>query len=210
MTIAENAQPVGRARRKNLGPEPLLASALELFREVGYHGSSVRDIAKGAGVTVAALYHHFESKQEMLVQIMRTSMEESLEAVERAAAVDHEHPSARLAAMVGAVVAFHTRHQAEAFVGNSELRSLEPEGKRIVVELRDREESLFHDVIREGLQQGEFSTPHTKQAARAILAMATAVATWYRPEGPLDIKTIQKQYVELSLNMVGWIGNPGH
>ncbi|MER2243924.1 helix-turn-helix domain-containing protein, partial [Rhodococcus sp. (in: high G+C Gram-positive bacteria)] len=46
---------------------PLLTAALEVFHELGYHGASVRDIAKRAGVTVPTLYYHHGNKQGILV-----------------------------------------------------------------------------------------------------------------------------------------------
>ena len=52
---------------------PALASALRIFVEQGYHGTSVRQIAAGAGLSVPGLYHHFPSKQALLVGIMNAS-----------------------------------------------------------------------------------------------------------------------------------------
>ena len=52
--------------------------ALEAFREQGYHGTSVRDIARRVGVTVPALYYHFENKQAIFVSLLETSMADFL------------------------------------------------------------------------------------------------------------------------------------
>lgn len=54
---------------------PLLTAALATFHEFGYHGASVRDIAKRAGVTVPTLYYHHENKQGILVALMMTGIE---------------------------------------------------------------------------------------------------------------------------------------
>ena len=185
------------------GASSLLGAALTAFRETGYHGASVRDIARAAGVTPAAVYHHFESKQEMLVTIMHKAMSENLASVEEAAARAAEDGApAQLGAMVAAIVDYHTAHPAEAFVGNSELRSLEPEGRERVVALRDREERLFIEVIERGRDEGRFVVASPKTAARAIIAMASAVASWYRQDGPLSVEEIRGQYVRLAHNLL--------
>ena len=54
---------------------PLLTAALEVFHELGYHGASVRDIAKRAGVTVPTLYYHHGNKQGILVALMEPGIE---------------------------------------------------------------------------------------------------------------------------------------
>lgn len=197
----------GRLRGKPGGPGPLLDSALASFYSIGYGGTSVRTIAQGADMTVAAVYHYFESKQEMLAQIMTRAMEDNLIAV-RAAHQQHEgQPDLQLFAMISAIIDYHTHHQAEAFVGGSELRSLEDAGRAAVVKLRDEEEDLFRRTIREGLSKGIFSVEYPILAARALLAMSSGVASWYRPEGAIDVPTLKVEYGTMALKLVGYSGD---
>lgn len=181
--------------------KPILDAALTRFREVGYHGTTVRDIARATGLNVAAMYHYFDSKQDLLLYIMRDAMEENLRAVERAAATSTD-PRDQLTAIVSAIVDYHTRHQTEAFVGNSELRSLEEEGAAVIIGLRDREEKVIHSVVQRGVESGAFAVVETKQATRAILAMCSAVATWFHPGGALTAEDVRREYVQLAMNLV--------
>lgn len=190
------------ATTKRPGPDPILRAALLLFRRVGYGGTSVRDIAQEANVTSAALYHYFSSKNDILLTLMTRAMEQNLNEVEKALADAGPAWTDKLSAIVEMHVLYHTRHQAEAFVGNSELRSLTPQGRKEIIRLRDRMEEIFFTVVAEGAAAGEFGTRLARQAARAILAMSTAVATWYSPRGALSSSEVGAEYVQLALALV--------
>ena len=185
------------------GVTALLDAALHAFRTIGYHGSTIRNIAKVVGVTPASVYHHFESKQEMLVRIMERAMRDNITAVVAAyEAAPADDVTAQFQAIVGAIVNYHTRHPEEAFVGNSELRSLKPEGFALIAALRNAEEDFFMQLIDEGVRQGVFHASSSKAAARAAIALASSVGGWYKPGGALSADAIREQYVEFATNMV--------
>jgi AcrR family transcriptional regulator len=56
-----------RQRRPQERPDELAASALRLFTERGYFSTTIDDVAEAAGATKGAVYHHFESKEELLL-----------------------------------------------------------------------------------------------------------------------------------------------
>ncbi len=81
--------------------EELLELALQLAREVGLAGLTVRKLAERAGFTEAALYRHFHNKQALLLAMVERLSEERLLAPMRAIAADRERtPRQRLAAVV--------------------------------------------------------------------------------------------------------------
>ncbi|MZG15073.1 TetR family transcriptional regulator [Streptomyces sp. SID5914] len=186
------------------GAEKVLAAALDLFHAKGYGGTTVREIASVAGVTVAAVYYHFDSKQTILATLMTRAMHRALAQVSSAHAIaDQNDPLARLRAIVDAHVRFNCTHQVEAFVGNSELRSLEGENRSQVVALRDAHEAMFRSVVCDGLAAGVFKTQHPEESVRAILAMSTAVAGWFKQTGSLTIDRVAREYVYISLMVLG-------
>ncbi|GAB2831496.1 TetR/AcrR family transcriptional regulator [Microbacterium insulae] len=202
---AEKTDVDGSKRAARPGPSPIIAAALEAFYRVGYGAATVRDIASRANVTVAAVYHHFESKQDMLVHIMSRAMRDNLEAVRAQRKLHEGNPREQLWHMVGAIVEYHTGHQAEAFVGGSELRSLEEPGRSLIVALRDEEEAEFRGVMERGVADGVFEAGNPVLATRAILAMASAVASWYRPDGPLTLAELQSEYGDMALRLAGLV-----
>ena len=183
------------------GRAVVLDAAVDNFQRRGYHGTSMRDIARGAGITVASIYHHFPSKQDILQDIMSRSLQDVIGST-RKAVLAESTPSGQLRALMGAWVAFHTTRQAEALIGASELRSLDKGGRRLVVALRDEQEQLFHDVIERGVELGEFGTPYPREAARAIINMGYSIAAWYHVGGDVTPEEMARRYAELALALV--------
>lgn len=180
----------------------VLAAAVERFRLRGYHGTSMRDIAEGAGLVVAGIYHHFPSKQSILQEIMLRGVRDGLAATQSAVgdavAMGRTSPPERLDAVVDAWILFHATRQAEAYVGATEIRSLEPAGRAVVVAHRDDQEELFRSIVLDGVARGAFATDYPREAARVIIEMGRSVATWYRRDGEMTPAEVSRRYRELA------------
>jgi AcrR family transcriptional regulator len=180
----------------------VLRAAIANFTERGYHGTSMRDIARDADVTVASIYHHYPSKQEILSEIMASTLSDVIALTRNALMAAGSSPTDQLDAVVRAWIDFHTTRQAEALIGASELRSLESAGRKLVVALRDEQEGLFRDIIERGVELDEFETPYPHEAARAVINMGRSVASWYRRGGSLSPEELAARYAELALATV--------
>jgi AcrR family transcriptional regulator len=182
--------------------ETIRETALREFNQHGYHGTSVRDIARGSGLTVAALYYHFSNKHEILFFIMRQGGADIVDEIAAAEAAADD-PVGRLAAMVRSYVLYHCRRQAEAFIANTELRSLEPDARKEIIAIRDEIERRFRVAVEDVASSGLFPSTDPKEACRAILAMSTSVADWYKPGGVLAAEQVAEHQVTLALQMLG-------
>jgi AcrR family transcriptional regulator len=184
--------------------EAVLLVALKCFVEQGFHGTSMRDIAAAAGSSIAAIYYHFPSKAALLRAIMTRVTEDLLTELQQAkqGVVRKDDAAALLAALVRAYVRFHTERREEAFVGNSELRSLEADDLAHVIALRDKVSAQFNDAIAVGLKRNLFACEHPREAGLAVMTMCTAVANWYRPGGPATPEQIADRYAALALAML--------
>lgn len=191
------------------GKEPILEAAIENFQRLGYHGTSMRDIARDAGVTVASIYHHFPSKQEILQQIMVQVLSDAISLTRSALIRAGSSPTEQLAEVMRAWVLFHTSRRSEATIGATEIRSLEESGRRLVVTLRDEQEKLFREVIERGVEVGEFRTEHPREATWAIITMGNTVAAFFRSSGPLSPEQMADIYADLALGTVGAVGAVG-
>lgn len=183
------------------GEELIIAAAVDVMFKHGYHGSSIRDIADRAGLSTAALYHYFTSKQEILAAFMVRATDRHLDALVEAAR-GADGPAAQLAEVVRVHVQLHVDHPVDSFVGNTELRSLEPEWRATVVEKRDRIQRLFDDIVQRGVDEQVFLTRDPREASRATIVMGTAIPAWYRPGGPLDPADLAEVHVSLALAVV--------
>lgn len=192
----------------NHGRAAILDAAIENFQQLGYHGTSVRDIARDAGFTPASIYHHFASKQAILQEIMEKCLTDVISLTRAAVLRSGNTPEDQLVTLMRTWVIFHTTRRSEALIGASELRSLDETGHRIVVSLRDQQENLFRDVIERGVTEGAFTTPFPTEAARAIINMGYSIASWYRPGGELSPDELAERYAVLALSTVGASSSP--
>ncbi|MDV6264405.1 TetR/AcrR family transcriptional regulator [Rhodococcoides yunnanense] len=183
---------------------PALASALRMFVEQGYHGTSVRQIAAGAGLSVPGLYHHFPSKQALLVGIMDASMDELLHRTRSAEAGAGSSPGDRFDAVVESLLLFHIHRRDAAFVCSTEIRSLEPANRAAYIAKRDDEQRVLDAIIADGVKSGVFDSPHPSDASRAVTTMCVGVATWYRPDGSLSPRELVAVYLDIARRTVGW------
>lgn len=189
------------------GPLPLiLDAALDCFVEQGYHGTSIRVIAGKAGLSVPGLYHHFASKQALLVAIVSYAMadlwDRSVAALEEARN-DVIH---RLDLLVECLVLFHAQRRDLAFIAASEIRSLAGQARVEYIAARDRQQRLMDQVVEEGVASGRFATPFAREASRAVITMCTGVAQWYRPGGPLPPDELARDYCTIARMAVGCDG----
>lgn len=180
----------------------LLGAAVDSFAERGYHATTTRDIATRAGLSPAGLYVHYPSKAALLGHLSRVGHEAALRIVERTLALPGESPR-RLHALVAAFVAWHAEHHTVARVVQYELRSLDPDDRAVVTALRRELERLVEREVRRGVAAGTLTTPHPRQATRAILSLAVDVARWYDPAGAESPTRLGRIYADLALRMLG-------
>ncbi len=182
----------------------LLSAGRACFSDKGYHGTSVRDIARMADCSVASLYGHFESKSQLLAAIIEQVTLDLQRAADAALVPTGPNASERLRAVVVSHVMVHaTDTQHASFIAASEARSLEPADRIRIIALRDGYEMLWRRIVDDGVRSGDFSCPYPYEAVRAILAMCTAVASWFHPDGPLTPADVAERYSTLALQMCG-------
>lgn len=182
---------------------PLLQRALLVFTEQGYHGTTIRQLAAGTGLSVPGLYHHYSSKQALLVAICADGMTDLWTRSQAALAEAGDDVERRLDLLVECLVLFHAHRREVAFIAASEIRSLEPEASEAHIAARDRQQHLMDETIQHGVDHGRFSTPYPREASRAIITMCTGVAQWYRPDGDLTPADLSHEYRAIARMTVG-------
>ncbi|HEX3646783.1 MAG TPA: TetR/AcrR family transcriptional regulator [Pseudonocardiaceae bacterium] len=180
----------------------LMLSGLRSFAEHGYHATTTRDIAGGAGMSPAALYVHFPSKAALLFEISRSGHESALSLVTAAIARGAD-PVASVRNLVTDFVAWHAERHAVAKVVQYELNSLSEREYAIVAGLRRRIEHAVRDVVTAGVRSGAFDVPDVRTAALAVLSLGVDVARWYSDGGPLTPAELAEHYATLILKMLG-------
>jgi AcrR family transcriptional regulator len=183
--------------RRDVTPraQSVLAAAVALFSQFGYHGTSMRDIANRVGVGPGALYNHWPGKQDLLFYLMDSWLAELynrlLPRLDRT-----EEPTLRLRAFVEHHVAFHGAHAAEMLICDSELQALTDENRRVVLTKRRRYEEVLDAIVRDGVEQGAFADVDVRLTTLQVIGMCTHVATWFKPSGRLSIDVVASAYAD--------------
>lgn len=185
------------------GRELLLQAAVVAFAANGYEGASMRQIAAAARFSPGSIYHHFKSKQDLLVGIMdRVQAALTVAAQSAIALVPHENPRIQLQVSVRAYVRFYTDHQLECGVLDRELRYLDPENRVRNIEGNRTLQSLFDGIVDAGVDQGVFKPANAKLASRAIMVCCRDVINWYRREGELSQDQVCNEFAEMALALL--------
>src|SRR5882757_9449506 len=181
--------------------DPVLAAAIAVFVRTGYHGATMRSIARRAGMSVPGVYHHYRGKQMLLVTTLELSMDDLTWRV-LAAGAEGPDGISRVRLMVEALALFHTHRWELAFIGASEMRSLEPANRRRIAELRHHVQHLLDDAIDHAIRDGELGTPSPRHAARAISTMCTSLPQWFHVGGPSTPERIAEEYAQFALGLL--------
>ncbi|MGW7517488.1 TetR family transcriptional regulator [Streptomyces sp. NPDC054796] len=189
----------------------LLLGAVEAFAERGFHATTTRDIAGRAGMSPAALYIHYKTKEELLYQISRVGHERSVRILTEAArtdgeggdsAGDGEDAPVRLVRAVRSFVRWHAEHHTTARVVQYELSALNEEHYAEIVGLRRRSEELLRGILEDGEASGEFAIADIRGTTLAVMSLCIDVARWFSPQGRRTPEEIGALYADLVLRMV--------
>ena len=180
-------------------------AASSLFREHGYSGTSVRDIARALDIQGASLYAHVTSKQEVLwsiVERMATRFEIAADAAVAGGDGPVPGPGSPLAALVRAHIGVIADDIERAGVFVNEWRSLSGERRTQMARRRDAYEHRFRELIEEGTAAGSFAPVDPAVTAAFLLTALTGIVTWYRPDGRLRPAALADAYADLALRAV--------
>lgn len=200
-TGAGDLVPVEAARSASPVAHALLEAGVAEFARRGYHGTTTRNIAARAGLSPAALYVHFSSKEELLFAITRTAHELAHDVLAEAEA-SADDPVQRLRAVVSGLASFHAEHVEMARVGQYELPALTDAHRAEIAALRRRSTRLLRAPITDGVCDGAFVVSDVPGAALAVFSLCVDIARWYSPEGARTPESLGALYAELAVRML--------
>ena len=180
--------------------ESLLATAAQVFADNGYHSTSMRELSRAVGMSLAGMYHYVRGKDELLFLIQQRCFTRVLEGAERALAGAAD-PVSRLERFIEHHVTFFARHMAEMKVLSHEAQSLSEERQAPINALKRRYVDLLLGLLdeldREGARRLE-----PRVAAFALFGMMNWIYTWYDPNGTVSPDELARQFTTLFLHGV--------
>lgn len=188
----------------------LLATAAETFAEQGYNATTVRTIADRAGLLAGSLYYHFDSKESMADEILRTFLDELWDGYERIRAADLP-PRDTLEGLVTESFAHMDRHRPAVALYQKEARHLAALPRFSYLDDSQRRfRQLWTETLTRGTADGSFRAdldiPVTYRFLRDTVWVA---AVWYRPGGRLSGAQLAAQYSSMLLDGMAGSGNTG-
>ena len=189
------AAPVPNERRAEL-----LAIAAGLFAERGLRATTVRDIADAAGILSGSLYHHFDSKESMVDEILRGFLDALFDRY-RAIVAQDLGPRRTLEAVVIASFQAIDEHNAAVAIYQAEARRLADQPRFAYIGKRLTEfRRLWHNVLDAGIADGSFRPDLDVELSYRFLRDTVWVGVgWYRPGGKLSHDRVADQYLTILL-----------
>ncbi|MEV6630370.1 TetR/AcrR family transcriptional regulator [Actinoplanes sp. NPDC051470] len=184
-------------------PRKLLTSAVRCFASNGFHATTTRDISGAVGLSPAALYVHFPSKEHVLFEIVRTAHDRALACATDPAVAGLDDPVEHLRALVARYTEWHARYHVAARVSQYELAGLSAEHYEQILETRHRTNVVFRTAVERGVTSGAFADVDVKRVARAILSLAIDLVRWYRRDGADSPEQLGEFTAQLALTMTG-------
>ena len=179
--------------------EAILESAAQVIRQKGFHGASMADIAEAVQLQKASLYHHFSSKQDILLELLDQALAMVTDGM---AQVMEQQISAeeKLHLAMRSYLKILSEQGDLVSVLLLEHRSLDDENQTRHIPNRDRFENMWRDLIKEGVDTGVFACDNIPMTARGLMGVMNWTITWYRPGGKLSIEDIADHFANLFMN----------
>ena len=202
-TPAESSSPRWR-RRKQARPEELVAAAIELFVEQGFAATNLKDVAKRAGVSKGTVYLYFKSKEDLLLEAVRSSVVPIMDFVDDEELASDEPASQLLERLV--------RRWMEEF----DARGVSGVPKLVMAEAGNfpglaqqyvdlvvrRTRRLFSRVLKRGIEHGEFRPLDVGQAVQLLVAPLAYAHLHRHSLGPFDPGGLdQDTYLDVHLDL---------
>jgi len=178
--------------------DALVQIAAELFAEQGYRATTVRHIGDAAGVLSGSLYHHFDSKETILDELLSSYLEDLLDTY-RTIAKSGDDPATTLRELVRASIRSLSEHRAAITVLQNErnhLRTLSRFGH--LTKSEEEVRRIWITVLRDGIASGAFRADLDPVVTYRFLRDSVWVAVrWFRQDGPLSADELADHYLAL-------------
>lgn len=200
--MSDDASPAAPTSKSEQTKKRLREGAMASFSVLGFHGTSTRHIATAAGMSPAAVYVHYKSKEELLYRISKFGHEAILTVVSEAAA-GSDDPVEQLRGFADGLATHHAQQHVSARVVNYELAALEPDHHAEIIALRKQIDALLVEILQRGLDRGVFHIAHVPMAAIGIIGGCIDIARWYRDDGAWSPAEVGAFYADSALRIAG-------
>lgn len=195
-----NAKKEVTTPRKELVREEFLTKAADVFEKKGYAQTTIQDLAQALELSRSALYHYFESKEEILEALVLEHTEHTAEQMEQRLASRNGSPSEQLRDLLANSINGR-------MTGGARLRVLDQLAAEMPAEIKQKFDhgrrrvlDLYTRLIQKGIDEGELRPLDARTAALAILGIASWTSWWYSPTGRKSPEELAAVLVDVAFN----------
>jgi AcrR family transcriptional regulator len=185
-------------QRRSEREDQLLETASRLFREKGYHSTSMQDLADALGLQKGSLYYYIDSKEELLRRLLEQATSWLAAQVDEIYAADLP-PAEKLRFALENHAVTMMEHLNLVSVYLQEYRNLPPGRLEEALVVRKHYEQVLMQIVQDGIASGEFRPVHVKMAVFGLLGMLNWTHEWFSHEGPFSSQEIATVLADLAL-----------
>ena len=179
----------------------LLTLAAGMFAQHGLKATTVRDIADAAGILSGSLYHHFDSKESMVDEILRGFLDALFGRYREIASQGLAPREALEQIVIASFQAIDSHRDAVAIYQAEAAHLAQQERFGYITERLEEFRALWHGVLRDGIADGSFRPDLDVELGYRFMRDTVWVAVrWYRPGGTLEIDVVAQQYLSIVLD----------
>mgnify|MGYP001820200821 CR=1 FL=1 len=189
------------AQAKGSRADQLLETATLLFKEKGYHNTSMQDLADALGMQKGSLYYYIDSKEELLRALLEQATSILGAQIDEIYAADLS-PAEKLRRALENHGQAMMDHLNLVTVYLQEYRSLPAVRLEEVMERREHYENRLMQILQDGIASGEFRTVNIKLTVFGFLGMLNWTHQWFSPDGELSSEEIAAILADLAMQAV--------
>jgi AcrR family transcriptional regulator len=200
MAVPRTVPPQAAPGRPLTSRESIFAAAIQLFGERGYHGASMRDIAKAVGILPGSLYAHIDSKEAVLLEIIESAVDRFNDAAERINRRSLPAPMA-LREIIRAHLEMVSDNPERTRIVFHQWRCLSDENRALLLDKRARYSGFYRQVVEKGIAEGTLQESlNPKVAVLTILGALNWAPEWFSPHGRASAIQVADQIADSLLN----------
>ena len=181
--------------------DELLAIAAGLFAERGFKNTTVRDIADAAGILSGSLYHHFDSKESMVDEILSSFQTELFKTYDAIIGSDLDVRAKVEKVVQASFEAIDQHHDEVAIFQNDAAYLMVFRRFDYLRAHNERFREMWLDLLTEGVQGGALRPDLDAELVFRFIRDTVWVAVrWYRPGGELSADEVADQYLSILLD----------
>jgi len=176
----------------------LLKAAAKLFRDQGFERTTVRELAKEVGIQSGSLFHHYASKQDILLSVVEQTVLLNTQILKQALALNHSSKD-KVQALIHCElqsVLIDTDHKTSVMI--YEWRRLNDSNREIILGLRDDYEQLWIETLTQAKADG-IVTIDPLILRRLLIGAISWSVNWFKDDGELSLQELAQITLSLAL-----------